>query len=375
MKCETLFFELIRVAIGTQERLSRLPLEAEWEKLFDMAVKQSLVGVCFVGLQQLGADSDDGFSQIGMSEDLYLNWMGMAAQIGMKNETVNQQCVELQKRLAADGIRSSILKGQAVAMLYGEELHGFRQSGDIDIYVDCSREKAIEYARSIQGNVDWDYKHLHLKVFDDTEVEMHYVPEVMFNLLKNRTLRNWGKTEEVRQSIFSDNGIGMLSPSAEFNLVYLLVHMCHHIMSEGCGLRQFMDYYFLLKSVNVEEFRADACKMIDRLGMKNMAGGVMWVLREAFGMDEKSLLLPVNEKAGRFLLADALRGGNFGKHDKSRRWGKALYPVKLFCDWFTRDLHILLNVSSDAMWYPVWVVFHFIWKRLWALRHRCTISS
>ena len=371
---EKLFFELIRVAIGTQERPTRLPLEDEWGKLYAMAQKQSLLGICFNGIQTLGADSNDGFARIGMSEDLYFNWMGVAAQINMTNETVNKQCADLQKRLSADGLRSSILKGQGVAALYSEKLRSLRQSGDIDIYVDCGREKAIEYARSIQGDVDWDYKHLHLKVFDDTEVEMHYVPEVMFNLFKNRTLRNWATTEEVRQSIFSENGIGMVSPSAEFNLIFLLVHMCHHIMSEGCGLRQFMDYYFLLKSVDVEEYRADTCETIDRLGLRKLAGGVMWVLREAFGMDESSLLLPVNEKAGRFLLADALRGGNFGKHDKSRRWGHSLYPIKLFCDWFTRDLHILLNVSSDAMWYPVWVVYHFIWKRGWALRHGVAIS-
>ena len=57
-----IFFELIRVAIGTQESpstglragLSRLPSEAEWEELFEMAVKQSLVGICFTGMHTLG---------------------------------------------------------------------------------------------------------------------------------------------------------------------------------------------------------------------------------------------------------------------------------------------------------------------------------
>lgn len=119
---DRLFFELIRVAIGTRTGLSRLPEEAEWESLFDMALKQSLVGICFVGLSRLGANSDDGFTKIGMSQDLFFNWMGAATQINLKNEQVNEQCAKLQRRFSADGIRSSILKGQAVAMLYGEEL-------------------------------------------------------------------------------------------------------------------------------------------------------------------------------------------------------------------------------------------------------------
>ena len=54
-----LFFELIRVAIGTQEGLSRLPSQKEWKALYDMAKKQSLVGVCFAALQRLGADAHE----------------------------------------------------------------------------------------------------------------------------------------------------------------------------------------------------------------------------------------------------------------------------------------------------------------------------
>lgn len=50
---EYLFFELIRVAIGTQNTLSRPPSKGEWAELYAMAKKQSLVGICFAGLQRL----------------------------------------------------------------------------------------------------------------------------------------------------------------------------------------------------------------------------------------------------------------------------------------------------------------------------------
>ena len=91
---EELFFELVRVAIGKTNGLSHIPSSKEWKALFDMAKKQSLVGVCFAGLQRLGADADEGFARIGMSEMLYLTWMGMAAKIQQRNEQVNRQCVE-----------------------------------------------------------------------------------------------------------------------------------------------------------------------------------------------------------------------------------------------------------------------------------------
>ena len=107
--------------------------------------------------------------KINILQGLYYQWLGTAAQIQQRNELMNQKCVELQSKLSASGFKSSILKGQTVAALYAE-LKDFRQPEDIDVYVDCGREKTIEYA---QGNIDWDYKHLHLKVFNDTEVEMH----------------------------------------------------------------------------------------------------------------------------------------------------------------------------------------------------------
>lgn len=106
-----LFFELIRVALGTQESLSRLPSANEWDELFEIAKKQSLVGICFVALQRMGANADDGFANIGMSEDTYFTWAGVAAKIlYVQNELVNRQCVKVQEELTKAGIRSSILK-------------------------------------------------------------------------------------------------------------------------------------------------------------------------------------------------------------------------------------------------------------------------
>ena len=369
----TLFFELIRVAIGTQESLSRLPSHstgsgltpAEWEELFEMAVKQSLVGVCFCGIHALGADSDEGYARIGMSEDLFFDWMGMAAQINMKNDIVNEQCVALQKRLAADGIRSSILKGQAVAMLYGEELRGFRQSGDIDIYVDCGREKAIEYARSIQGDVDWDYKHLHLKVFDDTEVEMHYVPEVFLNLRKNRKLQKWFKEPEVAGSMFCESG-EMVCPSVEFDLFYILLHTYRHFLYEGVGMRQLMDYCFVLRaSSNVPSSKIqEVTSTIERFGMTRFASGVMWIMKEVFGMSEQLLLVEPDEKEGRYILSEVMTGGNFGHHDERLADDKTRGKMRAIKKILKHNLHLLTHYPGDTLWAPVWIVYHWCWKRL-----------
>ena len=111
---EQLFFELISVAIGSSNNLSHTPSADNWSKLYKMAKIQSLVGISFAGVQRLVDSEKEDYC--GMTELQYLTWMGMAAKIQQRNEVVNKQCVGLQKLLATDGLRSSIVKGQGVAL-------------------------------------------------------------------------------------------------------------------------------------------------------------------------------------------------------------------------------------------------------------------
>ena len=87
MNIEQLFFFFFRVSIGMSGCLSKTPTNEEWKALYDMAKKQTLVGVCFVGVQKLVNQQQEP------PEMLYLTWMGMAALMyvlhvvfGMKHE-------------------------------------------------------------------------------------------------------------------------------------------------------------------------------------------------------------------------------------------------------------------------------------------------
>lgn len=84
--------------------MTHIPSEKEWNLLYEMAKKQSLVGVCFAAVQKILSNSSlkgEKPSVIGMPEMFYMNWMGMAAKIQQMNEIVNRQCVELQERFVA----------------------------------------------------------------------------------------------------------------------------------------------------------------------------------------------------------------------------------------------------------------------------------
>lgn len=359
----TLFFELIRLSIGTSNKFSRQPSADEWCELYRMAVKQSLVGICFAGVRKYMEVCEQQRIDTIIPKKVYFQWLGTAGRILQRNEQMNQRCMELQSILSSSGLKSSVLKGQGIAVLYGE-LSDFRQPGDIDVYVDCAREKAIEYAQSIgQKDVDWDYKHLHLKLFKDTEVEMHYRPEVLLNLVKNRKLQKWFNSKEIQNRIFQHNGT-LITPSIEFNIFYILLHIYRHFLYEGVGLRQLMDYFFVLKSASLEDDKTLSLEAVESFGMKRFAKGVMWIMQHVFGLEEQYLLYEPNEKEGLYILSQIMTGGNFGHYDERLKSNKRKGKVGAVAKILKHNLHLLAHYPADVIWTPVWIVYHWVWKRV-----------
>lgn len=361
-----LFYELIRVSIGTQDNLSHIPKPKEWNALYDIAKKQSLVGVCFAALQRLGANVDEGSARIGMSEMLYLKWMGMAAKIQQMNQTVDEQCVALQKRLSSDGLHSCILKGQGVGQLYSEHLRGLRQSGDIDVYVDCGMAKALAYAREKFGDVEYDYMNAHVPMYENTEVELHYRMQAMTNLFLNMKLQKWvmAHTDEILGGKCRIGNDFVTTPSLQVNRFYILLHAYNHLTGEGLGFRQLMDYFFVLrKEVATDEERKDLNLLLVTFGMQKFSGAIMWIMQDVFGLEDKYIVCAPNESEGRFVLNEVLIGGNFGHHDeRKKKIGKGKWVSVM--NGLQHSVRLFSHYPSNTIWLPIWIGYHFLWKRL-----------
>lgn len=332
---ENLFYELIRIAIGAQNCFTRMPMAHEWSMLYRIAKKQSLLGICFVALHKLGANADDGFARIGIPKEIYFQWMGMAVKIQQRNEKVNQQCVELQDRLSADGFKSCLLKGQGVAQFYTShssivgqsgssqfvyDLRQFRQPGDIDLWVNSDMDTVLDYVFSRKPSKVFDMKHIHFDFFDDTEVELHWIPSVSAIPSRNRRLRHFynSHSEVFDNSLFIDSERKIVAASPRFNAVYLLQHIQGHFLYEGIGLRQLMDYYFTLIHLD-ENDRIEVMDDIKYLGLKKILSAVMYVMQTVFGIEKMYLLCEPSIESGNELLKEIMMGGNFGHYSKENR--------------------------------------------------------
>ena len=345
-----LFFELIQLALGNRISLSKKLSEEEWFVLFDIAQIQAVTGIIIHALDKL--------NQQGQKPPLtlLLEWFGISEQIKNYNLLLNTKCVEIQQLLSDRNIRSSILKGQGVATYYDKELQPLRQSGDIDVYVDCGRKKSIALAEELhKEKVHWDYKHLQLHIWENVEIEVHYRVEVLFNLRKNMRLQRWFKEHEAW--LYCQDG-DLIKPNVQFDMFYVLLHIYRHFLYEGVGLRQVIDYYYVLKAgVGHKE---ETIETLRRFGMIRFAQGLMWVMQEALGIDREYLLCEPYEKEGRFILQQIMIGGNFGHYDSRIRriGGKFGYVYQVI----RHNLHLLRHYPADVIWAPVWIVWHKLWK-------------
>lgn len=369
---ENLFYQLLRMALGRQVCLPHTPNEQEWKALYELAKKQSLIGVCFAGVQKLQTQRQEP------PEMTYLTWMGMAAKIQQRNEVVSRQCVELQGQLAADGVRSCVLKGQGVGALYrvhendnnqnSSDLSMLRQSGDIDVWVDTDEEGALRWVKKYQRELDFDYKHVHLDVLEGTSVEVHYRPSTSRVPWYMRRVEQFTR-EKACWTNAVELGGGMVNvPSLEFNLVFILQHIFGHLFAEEMTLKQYLDYYFVLKQAHVEGADVqEAYRWMQRMGMGSFAKATMWLLREVFGMPEEWMICDADADEGRFLLDRVM-----AKEQKAKKGehGSVRWHLSVFGAQQSKNLHLLTHYPLEVLFSPLWLIRHFFWKRIWKMKHK-----
>ena len=322
METDNLLFELIQVAISRMDSLSRVPSAEDWSMLYGLAVKQAVVGVCFYGVQRLPKEQ-----LVEMPVLLKIQWFALAESVKQRNELMDSRCVEVQWMLDEKGMKCCILKGQGVAKLYkirneelgvrnGVNLGLYRQSGDIDVWVDKVRDDVIDFVMQNAPTREFDQKHIHFHVFEDVDVEMHWIPVNMESPRFNRILGEYFRKESRRQ--FANSSGKVCYPTVDFQLVHQLLHVYAHYVYEGVGLRQMMDLYFaqvaLMKLAS--EKRSEIVDMFDRLGLMKFVAGTQYVLYVVFGLETDTLLCTPDLKEGRLLMKEIETGGNFGQYDK-----------------------------------------------------------
>lgn len=349
-----IFFDFLRFCIGSQSEIPDSLKEADWKELYAIAQKQALVGILFDGIQRLPS------SDVGIRRDLLLQWMAQCKMLEKANMRLNDAAILVSEWFRKKGFRTCILKGQGNALLYPNGLH--RTPGDIDIWVEGVDKRVISFVRSISPHEKACYHHIEFPSYKGVEVEVHYRPSFLLCFWHNRRLQKY--YERVKEEQFShlvklgEQG-KVAIPTAEFNLIFQLTHIYAHLMNEGIGLRQLLDYYFVLLHADIKNV-VELQRNLKHIGLWKFAGAIMYIMHEVFGMPVSRLIVPPNEKYGKFVLNEVQEAGNFGKHDKRNRFGKSQLGHNLHRVY--RDIRLIKYFPAEALSEPIFRVWHFFWR-------------
>lgn len=365
LKQQKIFFDFLRFCIGSAKDIPDSLKEVDWKELYTIAQKQALLGVLFYGIQRLP-------KELAPEQKLLMQWMVMAEQIRKQNIRLFQDSVKVCKNFENKGFANCILKGQGNALLYPDPY--MRTPGDIDIYLAGGRKRVMQYINKVCPNQVMRYHHVDFPVMK-TAIEVHFTPSYMFFPIHNIRMQKWfGKVMDLQCSnvVTLPDGYGEITvPTMSFNVIYILSHLYRHVFTEGIGLRQLLDYYFVVMMWHTDltnltdSDSADLAALqreLKRLGLWKFAGAVMYVLHEVFGLEEDMMIVPMNEKEGMFLLDEIMRGGNFGQYDDRLGDKTGEGKVYRYFRMSLRNMRFVKHYSSEALCEPLFRTWFFFWK-------------
>ena len=359
-------FLFLRYSLGDKVDMSMVVANIDWQQLYSFATKQTIIGICFDGIKRLSEEYPEELKKNPIGRELLMTWMGKAQQIRRQNMKVNSVASKLFSMLRKDGLRCCILKGQGNALMYGNPYS--RNPGDVDVWVNASREDIRVLAQSLakgKGCVkNESLNHIELEV-NGVAVELHSTPAIMNNPVYNHRLQKWLKRNADLQcsNIVSlpDNAGDVAVPTSYFNCVYQLFHLYHHYFYEGVGLRQIVDYYYVVSMFNVDCVMFNSLQReLKHLGLWKFAGAVMYVLYVVLGLPEERMIRPMDVKRGRVFLDEILSGGNFGHYDTRISFGNGAFGHNM--QRLYRDLRLAWYYPAEALSEPIFRVWHFFWR-------------
>ena len=249
-------FAFLRYCLGYKGDMSRVVAGMDWQMLYSFASKQALLGLCFEGIERLGKEYPEELRMHPIGRELLMTWMGKAQQIRRQNRKVNIVASKLFSMLREDGMRCCILKGQGNALMYPNSYS--RTPGDIDVWIDASRERIMEYAqKKFELGDDIRLQHLETSL-DGVPVELHFFPCSMNNPIYHARLQKWFRRNADLQCshiVGLPDGAGDIAiPTTAFNVIYQLTHLYHHFFDEGIGMRQIIDYFLVVNDFSKNVF-------------------------------------------------------------------------------------------------------------------------
>ena len=341
------FRELLQIALGRDSSFRKTPSRGDWELVLKMARYQALVGVGYEGIRRLPQEQLPPL-------DILAHWSSLAGKVAGIYRLHEKRVEDLEGILEGLGLHACLLKGTVLSHLYPNPES--RMCGDIDIWVEGTHKsilKALEPACKVREIL---YQECKAVFFDDVVVEVHFHPAKMYNPFLNARLQRY-----LTKHSPIHHGQALAVPGTRFNAVYCMAHMFHHYLEGGLGMRQMMDYYYILLELDPTK-RIRVMRVLRHLGMGRFTAAMMDALQFIFGLEAQYLLCDPDPKRGRRLMTDAVNGGNFGVLDRRNHARKDENRLHRFFRKTARVWSYLYDYPREVIWAPYARLKHYLWR-------------
>jgi len=279
-----LFFELMQVSVGQLDCVSRFPEPNEWQKFYELAKKQAVIGVCHHGVTKL---FDYG---LVAPQELSLDWMSEAEEIKEQNRGVTRRLITLQEELQNHHLLSSVMTGPGLTRFYNRELQALRYTKGIDVYV-------FGYKNQIDLN-QW------------ADINVRIFPELHAGKSRQRNNRLDKWVLQNNDLMFRKAG-ELVVPSHSATILIQLTHLYDLFINKRLLMRNLMDLFFVIRYAQgdsrIFQYPQNTLEgVVKDLGLTRFTRGIMWLLKEVLALDPKLLPLEPLEEEGQFLLSQIM---------------------------------------------------------------------
>jgi len=357
--------DIIRLSLEpTAKQSCDFGVPFDWDSILREAAIQTVSGLAFDGMRQL---VENGNSKI--EKQLMLSWYGEVMRIEQINARVNAVMGEVSALFQKENIPFVVMKGQTAAALYPEPNH--RQPGDIDVTVWGGKFEEACNVLTEEGAVAGDVapeKHSEFH-YHGVTVEVHHT---MLDFCNSEAMRYLQSIDLSNVTQLRDVA-GMDIPCLvdEFNCVYMLGHMVHHLMTEGLGLRQVCDWMVLMRKVEQDDgFRRDEFqKHLKGMKMERACGIFLQLGIKHFGLNQDLWLREIGdatENDADRLLGFIMESGNFGRKQNKKKDSHSIAGNISNAWLYAGHLWKLRRLAPSEVWafYPARI------KRWWLKRKK-----
>lgn len=355
-KEQKVFLALVRAGLWEEDVQLGSYGEIDFKKVHQLAEEQSVVGLVAAGIEHV--------TDTRIPKDVVLSFVGQALQLEQRNKAMNRFVCKLMEMMENGGIYTLLVKGQGIAQCYERPL--WRTSGDIDLLLspdDYNKAKELLCPMaSFIARETKSVKHLGLTI-DSWIVELHGTlcsgilspMDKIINSVQTDTFSN----HNVR--IWDNDGVKVLLPNADNDVIFVFTHIIKHFLHEGIGLRQILDWCRLLwiykDSLNQELLKS----RIEKAGLMTEWMAFAALAVNYLGMPAEAMPLYDSDaywsRKGYKILSCVFVQGNFG-HNVDKSYRKSSFVVrKAISTWrYTTDAlthFFIFPLNSFRVWINV----------------------